>query len=115
MNTSRVNCKSDPVSRLTNASKIGLGLNDVMLEVGPARLTVSDLWTLIPPNISSRHSFITNSIKGFVGGWLVDKVISVRVFVMRAEHIQLAISLSSLSLSYFPTIKGCRSCNVEAN
>ena len=60
-----------------NANRVGLGINDVMLEVGPARLTVSDLWTLIPPNISSqsRHSSLTtSSIKGFVKGLLVDKV-----------------------------------------
>ena len=47
-----------------------------MLEVGPARLTVSDLWTLIPLDISSqsRHpSLTTSSIKGFVKGLLVDK------------------------------------------
>ena len=74
MNTLQPNCKCDPVSRLVNAKKVGLGINDVMLQVGPSRLTVSDLWTLIAPNISSRHSSITNSIKGFVGGWLADKV-----------------------------------------
>ena len=52
MNTLQPNCKCDPVSRLVNAKKVGLRINDVMLQVGPARLTVSDLWTLIPPNIS---------------------------------------------------------------
>ena len=59
-----------------------------MLEVGPARLTVSDLWTLIPPNISSRHSSLTTSIKGFVKGWLVDKVFfAVKVCFMRDQII----------------------------
>ena len=75
MNTSQPNSKCNPISRLVNANTVGLGINDVMLEVGPARLTVSDLWMLIPPNISSRHSSLTTSIKGFVKGWLVDKVI----------------------------------------
>ena len=51
MNTPQPNCKCDPVSRLVNANRVDLGINDVMLEVGPARLTVSELWTLIPPNI----------------------------------------------------------------
>ena len=46
---SQAACKCDSASRLVKAKSIGLGINDVMLEVGPARLTVSDLWTLILP------------------------------------------------------------------
>ena len=49
MNTSQPNCIYDPVSRLINAKRVGRGKNNDMTEVGPARLTVSDLWTLSPP------------------------------------------------------------------
>ena len=44
--------KHEPVSRLIEAHKIGLGTNSIMIEVGPAKLTVGHLWTLIPPDMA---------------------------------------------------------------
>ena len=89
MNTLQPNCKCDPVSRLVNARRVGLGINDVMLLVGPARLSVSDLRTPIPLNISSRHSSFATSTKGFVkAGSVVDKVFfAVKVCFMRDQII----------------------------
>ena len=133
MNTPQPNCKCDPVSRLVNANRVGLGKNDVMLEVGPARLTFSDLWTLIPPNISSqsRHSSLTtSSIKGFVKGLLVDKVFfcGKSLFSVRSDnHMQLnnpdicnvrnhTLRIESIVFFifvYFP-LKGRGSCHLEA-
>ena len=49
MNKSQPICICDPVSSLINAKRVGRGINNVMTEVGPARLTVSDLWRLSPP------------------------------------------------------------------
>ena len=68
-------CKCDPVTRLLNAKGVNLGMHHVMLEIGPSRLMVGDLWTLLPPHVAVQHSSETNSIKDFVGGWLVDKVV----------------------------------------
>ena len=44
--------KHEPVSRLIEAHKIGLGTNSIMIEVGPTKLTVGDLWTLLPPDVA---------------------------------------------------------------
>ena len=96
MNIPQPNCKCDPVSRLVNANRVGLGINGVVLEVGPARLTVSDLWTLIPPNISSRHSSLTTSITGFVKGWLVDKVFFCGKSCLLGDQIIICSLLSLL-------------------
>ena len=48
-----------------------------MLELGPSRLTVGNLWTLLPPHVAAKHSSETSCIKDFQGGWLVDKVVCV--------------------------------------
>lgn len=45
-----------------------------MFQVGPAKLTVSDQWTLIPPEVAKRHQRATRAIPGFQPGWLMDKV-----------------------------------------
>ena len=68
--------KHEPVSRLIEAHKIGLGTNSIMIEVGPTKLTVGDLWTLIPPDVARRHNSETKSLKNFRPGWLIDKVIT---------------------------------------
>lgn len=66
--------KCDHVTRLLNAWRVNLGIDDVMLEIGPSRLTVGDLWTLLPPHEAAQCYLVTSSIRDFVGGWLVDKV-----------------------------------------
>ena len=66
--------KCDPVTCLLNAKGVNLGIQYVMLEIGPSRLTVGDQWTLLPPHVAVQHSSETSSIKYFVGGWLMDKV-----------------------------------------
>ena len=66
--------KCDHATRLLNAWRVNLGIHNVMLEIGPSRLTVGDLWTLLPPHVTAQCSSVTSSIKNFVGGWLVDKV-----------------------------------------
>ena len=60
--------------RLLNADKMGLKVTDIMFRVGPTRVTVSDCWTLIPPDVAKNHCKVTNAIPGFEPGWLVDKV-----------------------------------------
>lgn len=67
--------KCDHVTRLLNARRVNLGIDNVMLEIGPSRLTVGDLWTLLPPHVAAQYSSVTSSIGNFVGGWLVDKVV----------------------------------------
>ncbi|CAH3135730.1 unnamed protein product [Pocillopora meandrina] len=67
--------KCDHVTRLLNAWRVNLGIDDVMLEIGPSRLTVGDLWTLLPPHEAAQCYLVTSSIRDFVGGWLVDKVV----------------------------------------
>ena len=66
--------KCDHVTCLLNARRVNLGIDNVMLEIGPSRLTVGDLWTLLPPHVAAQCSSVTSSIGNFVGGWLVDKV-----------------------------------------
>ena len=66
---------SEDITRLPNAKGVNLGMHHVMLEIGPSRLMVGDLWTLLPPHVAVQHSSETNSMKDFVGGWLVDKVV----------------------------------------
>ena len=66
--------KCDHVTRFLNARRVNLGIDNVMLEIGPSRLTVGDLWTLLPPHVAAQYSSVTSSIGNFVGGWLVDKV-----------------------------------------
>ena len=63
------------LSRLLKAKGVNPGIHHVMLEIGPSRLMVGDLWTLLPPHVAVQHSSETNSMKDFVGGWLVDKVV----------------------------------------
>ena len=68
--------KHEPVSRLIEAHKIGLETTSIIIEVGPTKLTVGDLWTLIPPDVARRHNSETKSLKNFRPGWLIDKVIT---------------------------------------
>ena len=59
-----LNRKHEPSSRLITVTRKGLKTQDVLLDVGPTKLTIGDLWTLIPPDIARKHSsktlFITN-------------------------------------------------------
>ena len=62
------------MTRLLNAGRMCLGIHDVKFEVRPSRLTVGDLWTLLPLRLAKQHPAETSLIKDFVGSWLVDKV-----------------------------------------
>ena len=69
-----LNRKHEPLSRLITATKKGFKTQDVLLDVGPTKLTIGDLWTLIPPDMARKHSSETSSITNFRPGWLIDKV-----------------------------------------
>lgn len=66
--------KGKPTARLLRASKMGLKMTD-MFHDGPAKLTVSDAWTLIHPEVAKRNINFNSAIAGFQPGWLVDKVL----------------------------------------
>ena len=68
------NRKHEPLSRLITARRNGLKATDVLLDVGPTKLTIGDLWTLMPPDVSRKHSSETSSLTNFRPGWLIDKV-----------------------------------------
>ena len=78
--------KHEPVSRLIEAHKIGLGTNSILIEVQPTKLTVGDLWTLIPPDVARRHNSETKSLKNFRPGWLIDKVIEAAMWKLSLQY-----------------------------
>ena len=83
--------KGEPTARLLRASKMGLKMTD-MFHDGPAKLTVSDAWTLIHPEVAKRN------IK-FQPGWLVDKVL---VFLLTLSVLSIQLSFMKCSpFSFF--------------
>ena len=87
--------KGKPTARLLRASRMGLKMTD-MFHDGPAKLTVSDAWTLIHPEVAKRNIKFNRTIAGFQPGWLVDKVL---VFLLTLSV--LSIQLSSMKCSPF--------------
>lgn len=89
--------KCDHVTRLLNAWRVNLEIDDVMLEIGPSRLTVGDLWTLLPPLEAEQCSLVTSSIRNFVGGWLVDKVVEAVLWKFTLQYDGLFCADSTLA------------------
>ena len=87
--------KGKPTARLLRASKMGLKMTD-MFHDGPAKLTVSDTWMLIHPEVAKKNIKFNRTIAGFQPGWLVDKVL---VFLLTLSV--LSIQLSSMKCSPF--------------
>ncbi|KXJ09652.1 hypothetical protein AC249_AIPGENE11456 [Exaiptasia diaphana] len=65
------------VDRLINVSGIAVKPTDKMLQIGPANLTVNDLWTLIPPvQLKTAMDKSPNlGIGSIIPGWLSDMVL----------------------------------------
>ena len=53
-----------------------MGLRDVMLEIGPVKITVSDLWTVLDPSevTAAEAARIQTGVAQFLPGWLTDAV-----------------------------------------
>lgn len=45
-----------------------------MLEFGPSKVTLQDLWTLIPPNEMTKYAATLIENKTVAPGWLSDTV-----------------------------------------
>lgn len=78
--------KCDPVKRVLNARRVNLGMRNVMLVIGSLALTVVDLWTLLHPHVAMQHFSETSSIRGFVGGWLVYKVVVAVLWILTQQY-----------------------------
>ena len=67
--------KCDPVTIL-NSSKLQLKASDTVLDIGPFKVTCSDLWSTLQPAILSTPvaKQIEEEVPGFVPGWLTDTV-----------------------------------------
>lgn len=85
--------KGEPTKRLLRASKMGLKMTDIMFHAGPAKLTVSDAWTLIHPEVAKRNKNFNSAIPAFEPGWLVDKVL---VFLLTSNFVDRGIALMLL-------------------
>ena len=67
----------DAVARIKMLQQ-NAAFNECILQIGPFKITVSDLLTTLPPGTLSAKETqrITNSIPTFTGGWLTDTVSS---------------------------------------
>ena len=67
--------KAHPSTRLLYSGQIGLTLPDYMLDIGPVRLSVFDLLTLIPPRgVEQLEQSGFKVPSDFEKGWLSDTV-----------------------------------------
>ena len=90
--------KGKPTARLLRASRMGLKMTD-MFHDGPAKLTVSDAWTLIHLEVAKRNIKFNRTIAGFQPGWLVDKVL---VFLLTLSVLSIQLSFMKCSpFSFF--------------
>ena len=62
--------------RVKKGANCGKGLRDVMLEIGPVKITVSDLWTVLEPSEVTPAEAAKVNTEGaqFLPGWLTDAV-----------------------------------------
>ena len=54
---------------------MGLKMTDIMFHARPAKLTISDAWTLIHSEVAERNKTFNSVKPGFEPGWLVEKVL----------------------------------------
>lgn len=79
--------KCDPLSIL-NSSKLSLKACDVVLEIGPFRVTLYDLWSTLQPGTlsASVEKQIKDEVPRFVPGWLADTVSTIGLlYVIKLE------------------------------
>lgn len=89
--------RCDPVTRLLNAKRVHLEMNQDMLTIGPFKLTVGDLWTLVSPDEAKKHASETRFIEGFVSGWLVDKIVDAVLWKLAQQYNSLFCAHSSFA------------------
>jgi hypothetical protein len=67
--------KCDPIS-IVNSSKLPLRASDAVLDIGPFKVTLSDLCTTLQPETlcAPVAKQIKEKVPGFVPGWLADTV-----------------------------------------
>jgi hypothetical protein len=71
-----------PYERIIYVCRIGF--KKYMLECGPVKLNVLDLCTLLPPHFCIESKAINSAVQeNFVPGWLVDKVLFLKVQIAR--------------------------------
>ncbi|XP_046856088.1 uncharacterized protein LOC124449187 [Xenia sp. Carnegie-2017] len=78
--------KANPLDCLLNASLNGIKLGDQMLELGPNKVTLQDLWTLIPPNEMTKYAATLIENKTVAPGWLSDTVINAFLWKLSCEY-----------------------------
>lgn len=89
--------KGEPTKRLLRASKMGLKMTDIMFHAGPAKLTVSDAWTLIHPEVAKRNKNFNSAIPAFEPGWLVDKVIEAVLWRMTLVYSDIFVADTTMA------------------
>lgn len=75
---------------MKKAANCGKGLRDVMLEIGPAKITVSDLWTVLDPSevTPAETAKVKREVDDFSPGWLTDHV---STYIYRIPYIPLTM------------------------
>ena len=61
---------------MKKAANCGKGLRDVLLELGPVKITVSDLWTALNPSevTPAETAKVKKEVNDVLLGWLTDPV-----------------------------------------
>ena len=61
---------------MKKAANCGKALRDVLLEIGPVKITVSDLWTALNPSevTPAETAKVKKEVDDFALGWLTDSV-----------------------------------------